>query len=115
MNSAPGVPTPEDPEDGYGREPRDREQPRQRREPGIFCGHLISLRRSSKLLGSLPDKPSSNISAYQPTRWKEIQVPPPPTMAPSASSTGVWRPSASLAQNTGGRSTKAGRPHAPKT
>ena len=37
---------------------------------------------------------------YQPMRWKEIQVPPPPTRAPNASSSGVWRPSASLAQNT---------------
>ena len=48
-------------------------------------------------------------------RWNEIQVPPPPTKAPSANSASVWRPSSSLAQNTGGRSAKAGKPHAPNT
>jgi hypothetical protein len=66
----------------------------------------ISLLRSSTLPGSLPD---------QPMIWNEIQVPPPPTTAPSASSTGAWRPSSSLAQNTSGRSAKAGQPHAPNT
>src|SRR5215204_4964958 len=64
------------------------------------------LLRWSTLPGSLPD---------QAMRWNEIQVPPPPTKAPSASSASVWRPSASLAQNTGGRSAKASKPHVPNT